>query len=130
MNKIVWMQQPGMEPFAGGQQKAFREALKAAGYQVTMQHYQPRTPWRLAGACDWLIWSFVPTQLDVWSARLFAAKQMAVVHEKVGAMFFGPNGIINGGPMNDQGFGAQFKAPWASLFFFNNARYVDAGFLG
>lgn len=81
MSRIVWVMQSGMEPFAGGQQQAFRCALESAGHQLTVQRYQPRTPWRQQGRCDWLVWSFVPTHLDVWSARLFAARQMAVIHE-------------------------------------------------
>lgn len=81
MNTILWMKQAGMEPMAQGQHRAFQQALEQDGWQIGVQHYQPRMPWRSTSQCDWLIWSFVPAQLDVWSARLYAKRQMALVHE-------------------------------------------------
>lgn len=81
MQSVIWMTQPGMEPYAHGQQAAWLQALEAEGWSVTMQQYQSRTPWRSAVKGDWLIWSFVPALLDVWSARLYAGKQMAVISE-------------------------------------------------
>ena len=81
MKTIIWMTQPGMEPYAQGQQAAWLHSLEAEGWTVSTQQYQSRTPWRSATKCAWLIWSFVPTPLDVWSARLYAGKQMAVISE-------------------------------------------------
>lgn len=81
MPRIIWLAQPGMEPFASGQQHAMQLALQEAGYEVFTQYYQPRlSSWR-SDRCDWLIWSFLPTQLDVWAAKLYASQQMIAVHE-------------------------------------------------
>lgn len=81
MKSVIWMIQPGMEPYARCQQSAWMQALEAEGWSVRVQHHQPRVPWRSTSTADWLIWNFVPTPLDVWSARLFAGKQMAVLPE-------------------------------------------------
>ncbi len=81
MKTIIWMTQPGMEPYAQGQQAAWLHALEAEGWSVTTQQYQSRAPWRSLSKGDLLIWNFVPTPLDVWSARLYAGKQMAVISE-------------------------------------------------
>ena len=81
MHEIVWIERNGLDSFAAGQQKSFRSALEQAGYTVRTQRYQPRAPWRLAG-CEWLVWTFVPTQLDVWAARMFAVRQLALVHSE------------------------------------------------
>lgn len=81
MKSVIWMIQPGMEPYARCQQSAWMQALEAEGWSVRVQHHQPRVPWRSTSSADWLIWNFVPTPLDVWGARLFASKQMAVLSE-------------------------------------------------
>lgn len=81
MQRIIWMTLPGMEPFAGGQHHAMQLALQDAGYDVQVQYYQPRVSSLKTDRCDWLVWSFVPSQVDVWGAKLYASKQIAVVHE-------------------------------------------------
>lgn len=81
MKSIIWMIQPGMEPFARCQQSAWMQALEAEGWSVKVQYHLSRSPWRSASTCDWLVWNFMPTSLDVWSARLFASRQMAVLPE-------------------------------------------------
>ncbi|HQR08613.1 MAG TPA: glycosyltransferase family 4 protein [Gemmatales bacterium] len=81
MKSIIWMIQPGMEPYARCQQSAWMQALEAEGWSVRVQHHQPRVPWRSTSSAEWLIWNFVPTPLDVWIARLFAGRQMAVLSE-------------------------------------------------
>jgi len=89
MKTILWMTQPQMQPYAQGQQAAWLDALEAEGWTVHVQQHHTRATWRSAAKCDWLIWSFVPTPLDVWSARLYAGKQMAVIselHQKHGTL--------------------------------------------
>lgn len=81
MKTIIWMTQPGKEPYAQAQQAAWLQALEAEGWCVRVQQHQSRSPWRVSSSCDWLIWGFVPTPLEAWSARVFASKQMAVLPE-------------------------------------------------
>lgn len=81
MKSITWLYRPGMESMAALQQQAIREAMQDYGFHVTVQPWMARSPWRHQGTCEWLVWSFVPTQLEVWSARLKASHQMGVLHE-------------------------------------------------
>lgn len=81
MRRLIWVRQPHMAPFAGVQEESVRERFHALGWSIRLVNYQPKAMWRLNQKCDLLVWSFVPTLLDHWSARIFAAKQIGVLHE-------------------------------------------------
>lgn len=81
MKSIIWLNRPGQKPMASMQHQTFRQMLLELGYQISVQTWQDRALWRRQHTCDWLIWSFIPSQLEVWTSRMHASRQMVVLHE-------------------------------------------------
>lgn len=81
MKSVIWLNRPDHKPMASMQHQAIRQLLQELGYQIKVQNWQDRAFWRRQHTCDWLIWSFIPTQLDVWASRMQARHQMVVLHE-------------------------------------------------
>ncbi len=81
MRKLIWLYQPEMALFSGEQQRILQQAFGELDYDVQASAYRPRMIWRQREKLDLLVWSFVPSQLDVWSARLHARTQIGVIHE-------------------------------------------------
>lgn len=81
MRTLLWITRPEMAPFAGAQHEALQARLREQGWRVTVIPYQNRLLWRQRQACDVLVWTFVPTQLEVWLARRVAGAQFGLIHE-------------------------------------------------
>jgi glycosyltransferase involved in cell wall biosynthesis len=81
MHRLIWVRHPQIAPFAATQEESLRERFHALGWNIRLVNYQPKAMWRLQKKCDLLAWSFVPSQLDYWSARIFADEQIGVIHE-------------------------------------------------
>lgn len=81
MKSIIWLNRPDHKPMASMQHQAIRQMLQEQGYQIWVQTWQDRAFWRRQHTCDWLIWSFIPSQLEVWASRMQAQHQMVVLHE-------------------------------------------------
>jgi len=81
MRRLIWVRQPQMASFAGAQEESVREQFHELGWNIRLVNYQPKAMWRLNQKCELLVWSFVPSQLDHWSARIFAAEKIGVIHE-------------------------------------------------
>lgn len=81
MRTLLWVTRPEMSPFAGAQQDALQAGLRGQGWQVTVAPYQNRLLWRQRQRFDALLWTFVPTQMEVWLAKRSAAAQFGLIHE-------------------------------------------------
>jgi glycosyltransferase involved in cell wall biosynthesis len=81
MRSILWVTRPDSLQLAGGQQAILQEQLQADGWEVSILPYQHRLLWRERQRGDVLVWTFVPTQLEVWLAKRLARIQVGVIHE-------------------------------------------------
>jgi glycosyltransferase involved in cell wall biosynthesis len=81
MRRLLWVHEPEMALLAGGQQETLRASIHGQGWDIRLIPYRPRMMWRQQERCDLLVWSFVPTQLDLWSTRHLAREQVGIIHE-------------------------------------------------
>lgn len=81
MRTLLWVTRPEMTPLAGAQHEALQSRLRERGWHITPVPYQSRQLWRRGRRADMLVWTFVPTQLEVWLSKRVAAVQLGLVHE-------------------------------------------------